>query len=60
MTYAVAQDNDGATWRAYRNQYWPTVYLIDKQGHLRYQHIGEGTYDVTQAAVQALLEKPAS
>ena len=60
MTYAVAQDNDGATWRAYRNQYWPTVYLIDKQGRLRYQHIGEGTYDVTQAAIQALLEEPAS
>ena len=60
VTYAVAQDNDGATWRAYRNQYWPTVYLIDKQGHLRYQHIGEGTYDVTQAAIQALLEEPAS
>ena len=60
MTYAVAQDNDGATWRAYRNQYWPTLYLIDKQGRLRYQHIGEGAYDVTQAAIQALLEEPAS
>jgi hypothetical protein len=60
MTYAVAQDNDGATWRAYRNQYWPTLYLIDKQGRLRYRHIGEGAYDVTQAAIQALLEEPAS
>jgi hypothetical protein len=35
MTYAVAQDNDGATRQAYRNQYRPTVYLIDKQGRAR-------------------------
>jgi len=40
MTYAVAQDNDGATWRAYGNQYRPTLYLIHKQGRTRYPHIG--------------------
>lgn len=55
IKYAVAQDNDGATWRAYNNQYWPTIYLIDKQGHIRYVHIGEGNYKETDAAVQALL-----
>jgi thiol-disulfide isomerase/thioredoxin len=55
VTYAVAQDNDGATWEAYRNRYWPTLYLIDKQGRLRYQHIGEGAYAETEAAIQALL-----
>jgi thiol-disulfide isomerase/thioredoxin len=55
IKYAVAQDNDGATWRAYKNRYWPTLYLIDKQGHLRYVHIGEGGYQTTEAAIQALL-----
>lgn len=55
ITYAVAQDNDGATWRAYRNRYWPTLYLIDKRGHIRYQHVGEGGYGATEAAIQALL-----
>jgi thiol-disulfide isomerase/thioredoxin len=55
VPYAVAQDNDGKTWRAYRNHYWPTLYLIDKRGHLRYQHIGEGAYQETEAAIQALL-----
>ena len=30
VPYAVAQDNDGETWRAYHNRYWPTLYLIDK------------------------------
>jgi len=35
--------------------YWPTLYLIDKQGHIRYIHIGEGEYKQTEAAIQALL-----
>lgn len=55
IDYAVAQDNDGATWQAYKNRYWPTLYLIDKNGHLRYTHIGEGRYAETEAAIQALL-----
>jgi len=55
IPYAVAQDNEGATWRAYKNRYWPSLYLIDKNGHIRYTHIGEGQYTETEAAVQALL-----
>ncbi len=55
IEYAVAQDNDGATWRAYKNHYWPALYLIDKQGHLRYVHIGEGRYAETEQNIQALL-----
>jgi len=55
IEYAVAQDNDGATWQAYKNNYWPALYLIDKNGHLRYTHIGEGGYTITEAAIQALL-----
>lgn len=55
IEYAVAQDNDGETWRAYNNHYWPALYLIDKQGHIRYEHIGEGNYKETEAAIQALL-----
>ena len=55
IEYAVAQDNDGATWRAYENRYWPTLYLIDKQGHIRYVHIGEGNYKETEKNIKALL-----
>jgi len=57
IEYAVAQDNDGATWKAYKNHYWPTLYLIDKQGHIRYVHIGEGRYTQTEENIQALLEE---
>jgi thiol-disulfide isomerase/thioredoxin len=55
IPYAVAQDNDGQTWQAYHNRYWPTFYLIDKDGTIRYTHIGEGQYAETEKAIQALL-----
>jgi thiol-disulfide isomerase/thioredoxin len=55
IEYAVVQDNDGDTWRAYKNNYWPTLYLIDKQGRIRYVHIGEGRYQETEENIQALL-----
>ena len=55
IKYAVAQDNDGVTWRAFHNDYWPSLYLIDKKGHIRYTHIGEGGYKTTEAAIQNLL-----
>jgi thiol-disulfide isomerase/thioredoxin len=55
IQYAVTQDNDGTTWRSYENRYWPTLYLIDKDGHIRYQHIGEGNYDKTEDVIVQLL-----
>lgn len=55
VPYPVAVDNDKQTWSAYANHYWPTTYLIDKQGNLRYVHIGEGAYEETETAIQTLL-----
>ena len=37
-------DNDFGTWQAWSNQYWPAKYLIDRKGHVRYYHFGEGEY----------------
>ena len=53
--YPIAQDNDSATWNAFHNNYWPALYLIDKRGHIRYLHIGEGAYAETEANIQRLL-----
>ncbi|MBB1595372.1 thioredoxin family protein [Achromobacter sp. UMC46] len=58
ITYPVAQDNRYATWEAYSNQYWPAVYLIDKQGQIVYRHFGEGNYAETEAEIQRLLAQP--
>ncbi len=44
ITYPVAVDNDGAVWKAYENRYWPSVYLIDKQGRVRFRWEGELEY----------------
>ncbi|MBX3065189.1 MAG: redoxin domain-containing protein [Anaerolineae bacterium] len=57
LRYPIAQDNDGATWYAYGTRYWPTMILIDKRGHMRYSHIGEGRYDETEKAIKMLLEE---
>ena len=37
----VAMDNDWQNWRAWGNQVWPGVYLIDKKGFVRYRWDGE-------------------
>src|SRR5512135_1520266 len=55
ILYPVAQDNDGETWDAYDTMYWPSLYLIDKRGHLRYVHIGEGAYPEIEANIKSLL-----
>lgn len=57
IEYPISQDNQGETWQAYHNRYWPTLYLIDKNGIIRYRHIGEGNYAETEAAIQKLLDE---
>ena len=59
VQYPVALDNDYGTWNAYQNQYWPAKYLIDRNGHLRYFHFGEGEYDTTEARIRTLLGESA-
>lgn len=56
ISYPVALDNDYGTWNAYDNRYWPAKYLIDKDGHVRYTHFGEGEYDTTEQAIRDLLD----
>ena len=57
LRYPNAMDNDMATWRAYHNQYWPRVYLLDAKGKIRFDHIGEGGEDELQTQVRALLRE---
>ena len=57
IDYPIAQDNEKQTWNAYENRYWPRKYLIDSEGYIRYDHIGEGAYAETEKVIQSLLSE---
>jgi thiol-disulfide isomerase/thioredoxin len=59
ITYPVGVDNNFQTWKAYKNEYWPHLFLADRQGIIRYDHIGEGAYDETEAKIRQLLGQAA-
>ncbi len=55
IRYPVVSDNDYQTWNAYKVEAWPTVFLLDKQGRIRWMRVGEGRYDETERVIQMLL-----
>jgi thiol-disulfide isomerase/thioredoxin len=55
VSYPIAIDNDYAIWDAFDNHYWPALYLVDAQGHIRYHHFGEGAYQQSEMMIQQLL-----
>lgn len=55
ITYPVAQDNNSATWNAWRNQYWPAQYIVDRTGKIIYSHAGEGAYEEIDRTIDRLL-----
>jgi thiol-disulfide isomerase/thioredoxin len=57
LKYPIVLDNDYAIWHAFHNQYWPRHYLIDKNGVIIYDHIGEGGYEHTEAQIQRALRE---
>lgn len=59
VTWPVVLDNEYGTWNAFKNNYWPRKYLIDIDGYVVYDHIGEGSYEETEKAIQAALAERA-
>jgi hypothetical protein len=57
ISYPVIQDNEGVNWESYNIHYWPTLILIDKEGQIRFQHIGEGRYEEIESAIETLLNE---
>ena len=55
VTWPVAMDNNWGTWRAYKNRYWPRKYLVDQQGRIRFDVIGEGSYAEMERRIRELL-----
>jgi thiol-disulfide isomerase/thioredoxin len=55
IRYPVVTDNGYQTWDAYNVAAWPTSFLLDKQGRIRWMHVGEGDYDEAERMIQKLL-----
>ena len=51
IKFPVAHDNGFRLWRTYKNLYWPALYLIVKQGRVRYMHFGEWRYQTTESVI---------
>ena len=57
VTWPIALDTDKFNffrWQGGR-AYWPRTYVLDRDGHIRFDHIGEGAYDELNETVIALL-----
>ena len=57
LTYPIVIDSNREIWKAFANRYWPTKYLLDKDGYLRYGHFGEGGYGECEQVIQELLRE---
>jgi len=55
VDYPIAIDSGYAVWRAFKNNYWPALYFVDAQGHIRHHQFGEGKYDQSERVIQRLL-----
>lgn len=55
VSWPVALDNDYVTWDNFENVFWPTKFLIDHRGRLRYRLIGEGNYQTFEDEMRSLL-----
>ena len=55
VDYPVAVDSDHVIWRAFRNQYWPALYLVDASGRIRHRQFGEGAYEQSEMIIRQLL-----
>lgn len=57
LAYPVVLDNEYEIWKSYSNRVWPSKYLIDTEGYLRYIQPGEGNYDLMERCIQDLLRE---
>jgi hypothetical protein len=55
IKYPVVTNNDYSTLKAYRVEAWPTLFVLDKQGRVRWAHVGEGAYNETEEVIKRLI-----
>lgn len=55
IQYPVALDNNFMTWENYHNIYWPSHYLINKNGDVIYRQFGEGNFEEIEKNIRLAL-----
>ena len=55
IDYPVVIDSDYAIWNGFNNNFWPALYFIDAEGHIRHHQFGEGDYGESETVIQQLL-----
>ncbi|MFN0157334.1 MAG: redoxin domain-containing protein [Bacteroidota bacterium] len=55
ITYPVVMDNEAEIASKYGSRVWPSLYVIDKSGYVRFQNFGEGNSQAIEHAIQTLL-----
>jgi thiol-disulfide isomerase/thioredoxin len=57
LSYPIALDDGYKIWRAYRNRFWPAIYIVDAQGRIRHHQFGEEGAAETEQVIQTLLRE---
>jgi thiol-disulfide isomerase/thioredoxin len=55
LRYPIGLDSHNTTWKLYGNHYWPRQAIIDREGKIRYEHVGEGDYEEMEMKISELL-----
>ncbi len=57
IVWPVALDTSKTNFRSWQGdrRFWPRIYVLDQNGNIRFDHIGEGAYDELEATVAYLL-----
>ncbi len=61
VTWPVALDTNKENFRAWQDggrRFWPRTYVIDQNGDIRFDHIGEGKYEELEDTINYLLANP--
>ncbi len=57
LTYPIVIDGNYEIWKAFANRCWPSKYVLDKDGYLRFAHPGEGAYRECEGVIHELLRE---